>query len=59
MRVITFTSRNAARAFPLGKLIDNGPEAPKAARWGRGIPGLSGSAQQRRKALRQLLRNAS
>jgi hypothetical protein len=59
MRQITFTTRTAARAYPLGKLIDNGPEAPKEARWGRGIPGLSGSASQRRKAIRAMLRKAS
>jgi hypothetical protein len=59
MRTLTFTSRTAARAYPLGKLIDNGPDAPKTARWARGIPCLSGSARQRRKTLRAMLRKVS
>lgn len=56
--VLYFASRNAARALSAGKLVDNGPDAPKGERYGRAFAGIGGNSRQRRQSLRAILRTS-
>lgn len=53
--MIYFASRTAARSVTFGKLVDNGPDAPKGQRYGRKLSGISGNSRQRRRAVRAIL----
>jgi hypothetical protein len=58
MPMIFAPSRDKARAILVGRFVDNGPDAPKGKRFARHVP-IGGSAHQRRKALRSMLRQVN
>lgn len=54
--LVFFSSRDKARLATFGKLVDNGPDAPKGKRFARKISGITGNAAQRRIQRRATLR---
>lgn len=53
---IYFKSRDAARQATFGKMIDNGPDAPKGQRYARRLTGISGNSKQRKQQTKRILR---
>jgi hypothetical protein len=52
---IYFATRDKARSATFGKMVDNGPDAPKGRRFARDISNVSGNAAQRRKTIRAVV----
>ena len=55
---IYFTSRDKARAATVGRMVDNGPDAPKGKRYARKLSGISGNSRQRKQAGKRAIRMA-